>query len=180
MSVVKALFLLAGPLAALLVIAGCSDRKAASSSTASKPRLSLAARLAEARFIGDASCKDCHPAETAKQAQTGHAATLRVMDRDELGKLAPPSGRIPGSDIVLVDLPNGRYGLTVAGEKGEPLPLNFAVGSGKTGITHVAVMEDSQLLELGRARQIAGVGYKDAFCTVSHNGAMICPNFEEK
>jgi hypothetical protein len=134
---------------ALLAVAGCSGK--GSGGPASPEKVSLATRLTEATFVGDSTCTDCHPDISKKQAATGHAATLRPMQRDKLGRLAPPSGRIPGSEIVLVDLPDGRYGLKIAGEKGEPTDLDFAIGSGKTGMTHVAVMSDNSLLELGRS-----------------------------
>lgn len=128
----------------MVLVAGCSGSK-------TKVVATPAPALTAATFVGDANCKECHAAECAKQALTAHASTLRTMDRASLGKLAPPSGRIPKSDIVLKESADGHFAMNVAGEAGDSLPMSFAVGSGKTGITHVAVMEDSQLLELSRS-----------------------------
>jgi hypothetical protein len=144
---------LLGPAVLLAIVTGCSSRQETSRKASPKP---LPVDLSKAEFIGDAACAPCHPAEAAKQARTAHAATLRIMDRASLGPLAPPAGKIPRSDIVLGDAPGGRYTLGIAGEQGEPMDLSYAVGSGKTGMTHVALMEDNQLLELSRSYFPAG------------------------
>lgn len=141
--------LLTLPTLGLLVIAGCAGRGRQSAAPVPTPASKVS--LAKAQFVGDAECAGCHPTEVAKQARTAHAATLHTMDREHLGPLAPPLGPVRNSEIVLVGLSNGRYGLTVSGEKADPTEIHFAVGSGKTGMTHVIVLHDNQLLELSRS-----------------------------
>lgn len=66
------------------------------------------------------------------------------MDSVSLGSLAPPIGKLPGSDIKLA-LSGSGYTFTV---EGDTMPLRLAVGSGKTGMTYVAYLDEKTILEL--------------------------------
>jgi hypothetical protein len=131
----------------MLAIVGMLGLLAASAlSTASAP-----ARHAEPpnRFVGNAACALCHPTECRQQGASRHAVTLHLPDRQDLGGKMPPAGRVPGTDIVLVEN-GGHMGITLAGMKGKPMSVNLTFGSGKTGMTNVVIV-GPQLFELHKS-----------------------------
>jgi hypothetical protein len=139
----------------LLFVAGCSQKPPAPPAAIppAAPGVSsdtATPALEEARIVGNEACADCHAAEVKSHNATGHAHTLHTMNQESLGKQAPPGGRIPGTDIVLTPT-NGRYLINTVGDKEDPMHLNFALGSGKTGMTYVALMSDGSLLELRKS-----------------------------
>ncbi len=128
----------------LLWLAGC-DRGV------KRPVSALSSASARAAtFVGSEACRECHAREFIEHQATRHAATLRPMTSAALGAQVPPIGRVPGTDIVLTRLASG-YGVTVAGETDEAMPVDLAFGSGKTGMSFVAYADDQTLLELRKS-----------------------------
>lgn len=87
-------------------------------------------------YAGSAACKPCHAAEFESHQKTFHAATLREATLADLGLLAPAAGEVPGGGRFTVE--SGRL---VAHAAGSSLPLQLALGSGKTGMTFMAILE---------------------------------------
>jgi hypothetical protein len=72
---------------------------------------------------------------------------MRKMDRASLGALAPPFGRVKGTDVILSPLGPG-YQIMAAGQEDERAPLALALGSGKTGMTFVGYLDSQTMLEV--------------------------------
>lgn len=127
-----------GLLALLCLMAGCFP---------GDPSLTPSTKTTPApEFVGNAVCAECHPNESAIHQQSRHAITLNALSQESLGKLAPPVGPIPGTGFVLEkDKDLFRVGFPT--QSSEIVPLNFAVGSGKSGVTYVAFLEDEKLAE---------------------------------
>jgi hypothetical protein len=96
-----------------------------------------------ADYIGGAACRECHPGESALHERSGHAQTLRRAARSRI--LAWLDGRSAADpkfpdvqwtyrlrdDRILVERKDeGRT---------ESLALDYALGSGKHGVTFVAI-----------------------------------------
>lgn len=122
----------------VLLLAACSPtppEKAATPAVTSTP-----VPIPNATFVGNAACEPCHAAEFKSHQNTRHAQTLRPATRSGLGALAPPMGPLPeeGSlaweqDRLHIVAPNK--------ETSEPIsaPLDLVLGSGKTGMTYLAL-----------------------------------------
>ena len=140
--------LLTAVTASLLLMAGCAPKSPPPSQPVSNPPTAVTPTVAN-EFVGNAECRSCHPAEFQAHQASRHAHTLRIADRESLGKLAPSAGKIPGTDIVLKEK-DGGFRMTIAGEEGESMPLDLAFGSGKTGMTYVSLM-DTELFEMRKS-----------------------------
>ncbi|MBB6052383.1 multiheme c-type cytochrome [Armatimonas rosea] len=99
-----------------------------------------------AQFLGNDACKPCHAAEFKSHTNTRHMQTLRKATQSELGALAPPAGPLPGESALAwekgqlnVVAPAQQTNMTLAA------PLDLALGSGKTGITFLAVDSEGSL-----------------------------------
>jgi hypothetical protein len=134
----------------LLFMAGCSPNKAPTPSAAPPAAVPVTPVNVTAAFLGDAACKECHASEFSRHAASAHAATMKFADKEGLGKLAPPLGRIPTTDIV-VGKEGDKYQVGLEGEKEYSLPLTVALGSGKTGMTFVALLEDDRIIEIRKS-----------------------------
>jgi hypothetical protein len=133
----------------LLFMAGCSQNK-----TPTTPTPPVAPPVTPANvtavFLGDAACKDCHASEFSRHAVSAHAATMKFADKAGLDKLAPPIGRIPTTDIV-VGIAGDKFQVGLEGVKDYFLPLTVALGSGKTGMTYVALLDDDRIIEIRKS-----------------------------
>ena len=89
-------------------------------------------------YAGTAACQPCHASEFESHHQSNHAQTLREATVADLGTLAPPPGIVPGEGRFTID--GGRL---VAHSATSVLPLQLALGSGKTGITFLAVFKQT-------------------------------------
>jgi hypothetical protein len=98
-------------------------------------------------FVGSAACSGCHPAEEKTQGHSRHALTLFPMSRRALGKFAPPAGPIPGSGFM-VQGRGDRFLIAANAQPDLAVPLDFAFGSGKTGMTYVFVPDQTRLIEM--------------------------------
>src|SRR5690349_10029639 len=76
---------------ALFISAGCQRGKPPS----------VAPAIVTAQFVGDSACAQCHPAESSAHGKSNHAHTLRAMTRSQLGRLAPPSGPVKGTSVII-------------------------------------------------------------------------------
>ena len=97
-------------------------------------------------FVSNAVCAQCHPDESESHRHSRHAITLNALSQESLGKLTPPVGPIPGTGFVL-QKSGTQFTVSVPAQSHQIVPLTFAVGSGKTGVTYVALVEDEKLAE---------------------------------
>ena len=130
--------------AALIVLAGCG--RAPIRPAAAPPVPPVTAAMGAA-FVGSAACAECHPREFVIQSHTRHAHTLRLMSQAALGPLAPPTGAVPKTGLVVFKHAD-RIGIGSPGRSAFILPLDYAFGSGKTGMTYVALVEGGQVAEV--------------------------------
>ncbi|MGC4045720.1 MAG: hypothetical protein QM758_18175 [Armatimonas sp.] len=97
-------------------------------------------------FVGDVTCTTCHTKEATTHKASRHANTLRVMTAEALGPLAPALGPIPNTEFLLRKKGNGFA--VGAADTDSDLPMDLALGSGKTGMTYVAMVENERMVEL--------------------------------
>ena len=98
-------------------------------------------------FVGSAACQPCHPAEFDSHRRTRHATTISEATLADLGKNSPQTGPIPGGcklqvgedGTLAVDAPSS------GGAGREALPLTFALGSGKTGLTFLSIVREGSV-----------------------------------
>jgi hypothetical protein len=121
------------------------------SSASSAPRLDLSESTTPAvvrtdpgesgRYVGAASCRECHPGECALFARSGHARTLRPAASNPIAR------RLDGRTIADPEQPGVEWSYHLRddrfsverreGMKVETLPIEFSFGSGQMGTTFV-------------------------------------------
>ena len=92
------------------------------------------------------ACAVCHKKEAKTHRGSRHALTLRPATLEALGSLAPQAGAIPQTGFVLIRK-EGRLAVGSPGSS-DTLPLDLALGSGKTGVTYVAFVEPDRMVEM--------------------------------
>src|SRR5262249_11169602 len=104
-----------------------------------------------AGYVGDASCRDCHPGEYAAHTGSGHSKTLRPAARVALrrrwGGLTAAAPERPGV-VWTYRLRDGRLwtecsrtGPDPAGSEAERFVVDYAFGSGRHAITLVSMLD---------------------------------------
>ncbi len=142
------LFLSCLSCALLLAIAGCKTPPSAPNAPPPPSvQTAPAAPPVAAEFIGNAACQPCHAAEFREHSLSRHALTFRPATRAALGQLAPRPGKIPDSQCVIEEV-NGGYRVRVPSQKGGGETLQYALGSGKTGMTFISVMNANTVFEM--------------------------------
>lgn len=126
----------------LALMAGCLGDP---SLTPSSPKPSPTAAPTQV-FAGSAACTECHPDIAKSHASSNHARTLSLLTASEAGTRMPPLGIIPKSEFVLQKLAD-QLTVSLTGNTKEVAPLELALGSGKTGVTYVAFVEDNKMAE---------------------------------
>lgn len=103
-------------------------------------------------YVGDAACKGCHPEAFHEHAASRHAATLRPVRPGRLPAGFPPFGQFvdPESGVTYaLTEQEGRILFSAQSALGtQSLPIDLAVGSGKSGMTFVAVEGPGRVREL--------------------------------
>jgi hypothetical protein len=99
-----------------------------------------------ASYAGEAACMECHPGPAALQRRSGHSRTLRPAERISLVSW------LNGKSVSDPTFPDVRWSYHVrddrlsvertAQDRTESLALDYAVGSGKHGVTFVAISGD--------------------------------------
>jgi hypothetical protein len=99
-----------------------------------------------AKYIGEAACMECHPGESAQHSRSGHDRTLQPA------KGGPVIAWLNGKSVNDPKLTDVRWSYhthddqlvvdRTAGGQAESLVLDYAVGSGKHGVTFVAILGD--------------------------------------
>jgi hypothetical protein len=96
-------------------------------------------------YVGAATCRECHPGESALYARSAHRRTLRRATPDQSPVVAWLAGKM-WKDPEVADVTwsyqvkDGRLVAQRASDgRNESLPLDFGVGSGVHGVTFVAV-----------------------------------------
>jgi hypothetical protein len=99
------------------------------------------------RYVGAASCRECHPGECAAFARSGHARTLRPAESDPIARWL--DGRTVGDpERTGVEwsyhLRDGKLSVDRReGSKVETLPIEFSFGSGHAGKTFVTTFKSN-------------------------------------
>jgi len=97
-------------------------------------------------YVGDRTCAGCHPEQAAQHALTVHARTLRQVSLSRDGRYfnTPTVVNDPLLKASFRPLKRGKV-LIMEGRQGVNqayVRLNYAVGSGKSGITYLSVSPD--------------------------------------
>jgi hypothetical protein len=137
------LCLLAGVTAALILLAGCWHSPDAGPHLAPQVQTS---QVQTPSFVGNAACAACHPDVFNSHSHTRHAATLWPVSRQVLGKLAPPTGPILKTGLVVVEKAD-KLAIGLPAQSDEVAPLDYALGSGKTGMTYVSLIGGNKIAE---------------------------------
>jgi hypothetical protein len=101
---------------------------------------------ADAMYVGNAPCADCHEAQFRSHQGSYHAKTLTRMKAGEIGKLAPKPGLAGKSGLSLTRVGEA-YHWSTTGKPEKSLHLDLAFGSGKTGVTYVSLRDGNTLEE---------------------------------
>ncbi len=134
----------------LLAMTGCGKSSLTpnpASAPVSVQTVPLSAPPIAAEFVGNAACKSCHANEFREHSMSRHALTFRPATRAALGNLAPRPGKIPDSQCIVEEV-NGGYRVRVPSQKENGEMLQFALGSGKTGMTFISVMNSNTVFEM--------------------------------
>jgi hypothetical protein len=135
-----------------------------------------------ARYVGAASCRECHPGECAAFSRSGHARTLRPAEKDPIARwldgktVADPERPKVSWSYHLRD---GRLSVDRSeGGKVETLPIEFSFGSGQVGTTFVTTMKSApDALPVGVEHRLSymAVGKKLAITPGQQAGAFAGP-----
>ena len=136
-----------GGVIALLWAVGCAQPKPETSTAQTVVTPTAQVALVKAEFVGSAACAGCHPAESDLYKTSNHAATLHDFTKSDLKKAVPPEGKIPRTQMLLKSHGDA-FQLARIGHEEKTLPIQLAMGSGKTGVTYVSVLEDQSLIEM--------------------------------
>jgi hypothetical protein len=93
-------------------------------------------------FAGDAACEGCHLKEFIAHKGTRHATTMHVATREGLGPFAPDPGDVPKSPYRIMEA-SGEYSIALQQKPDKPEPMQYSLGSGKTGVTFIEIAGDS-------------------------------------
>lgn len=126
--------------ACVLTLAACAPQVTMPQEADSATRVSVDASPTSDGFVGNDACQACHADEFQKHQNTRHMKTLFAGTKSAMGSLAPPVGGVANGGTVLYDedqliieAPNKNTGAPV------PIPIDLVLGSGKTGMTFLAV-----------------------------------------
>jgi hypothetical protein len=105
-----------------------------------------------AQFVGDQACARCHARQFKEHVASNHALTLRPMRRERLPKDFPACANFTdtrtGTSYTLTEAA-GRFALTArAGGKDRTQEVDLALGSGKRGMTFLALQQPESMIEL--------------------------------
>ena len=140
------LFILAAN-GALIALAGCGHTSVRPPVVMAPQSVPTVIAAAHADFVGNTACAKCHPAEFKAQNHTRHMQSLRVVSRKGLGLLAPLPGPILHTELC-VFAKGDRIAVGVPAQSSFALPLDYALGSGKSGMTYVSVLQDGRVAEI--------------------------------
>ncbi|MDW8365977.1 MAG: hypothetical protein RMK49_09055, partial [Abditibacteriales bacterium] len=118
------------------------------------PGTFLSRPVAEAEasaYVGDRVCAACHPREFAAHRRSHHAHTLKLMRRDQLPAGFPTDAHFEDAERHLayaLTERDGRFYFSVVLPTGvRSRPVDYAFGSGKTGMTLVGRWGEEAIIE---------------------------------
>jgi hypothetical protein len=104
-----------------------------------------------ANYLGEAACLECHPGESALHRRSGHDRTLRLAER------SPIIAWLNGKSVSDPKYPDVSWSYQVrdkrlvveriTDDRTESLALDYGVGSGKHGVTFVAIQGEKTKLD---------------------------------
>ena len=129
--------------AVLALMAGCTRPAPPPAQAVPAP---LPVVKAAADFAGSTACAECHQGIFDRQSRSRHALTLHLMSRAALGKSTPSPGKIPGTGMVLLEH-NDIFAFGMPAQSDQVSLVEYAIGSGKTGITFASVLDSDRMVE---------------------------------
>ncbi len=104
-----------------------------------------------AQYVGNDTCRSCHESEFLQHQGSHHSRTLLPMTREALGSALPPIGRINNSQFAFVEQ-SGKFYFEVnppsMPEKYQLWPIDFAFGSGVSGVSFVSMLDGRNVVEM--------------------------------
>ena len=100
-----------------------------------------------AQFAPESECAPCHAGIAHSHAASHHASSLRFIDAGTPSAQRPPSGPV-GKTGYSVESKGGTLVFVNQGSAEKRRNLDLAFGSGKSGITYVALNSDNTLEEM--------------------------------
>jgi hypothetical protein len=98
-----------------------------------------------ANYVGDAACSRCHPGESAAHSRSGHARTLRPVDRSPVGRtMAGRKADDPEWSGVAWEFATEDGKLVTRRVEGDGVDrrvVDYAFGSGRHATTFVTVLD---------------------------------------
>lgn len=130
---------------AAAVVLGTAGAWVLSRQPRADPKAASLSRV-RSRFVGAASCRECHPGESALYHRSGHGQTLRLASdrRDLLAWLDGKSAADPSDPRATFRYRVEAGRLMAARESGgsrAERPLEYAFGSGRHGTTFVTLTD---------------------------------------
>ena len=94
-------------------------------------------------YVGNEACKACHQQEFDAHHNSYHDTSLRPADTASLGPATPPTGVVPLAGYSVKSSGTTLSIVRGEGAAAETRTLNYALGSGKLGVTYVSVRGNS-------------------------------------
>jgi len=130
---------LLAPLLCVLLIAGCKGTNNSGSSVVTQTAM-------DPNFAGNEACLPCHEREYKAHHNSFHDTSLRPANVAGLGPAKPPTGIVPLAGYAIDSKGEGFELRRGEGNSAEKRQLDYAMGSGKLGVTYVSISAD-QLME---------------------------------
>ncbi|MBB6052387.1 multiheme c-type cytochrome [Armatimonas rosea] len=127
----------------VLLLAACTPKAPEPPAPSAPVATPDPASLEPTLFMGNAACKPCHAAEFTSHAHTKHMQTLHEATQEDLGELAPTPGAVPGGGTFTLEQGRFHADSPIALKPGERVPLSVVLGSGKTGMTFMALFTET-------------------------------------
>ena len=120
----------------ILLVAACAPKPVAPPSAEKTDEL-------YATFLGDEACQSCHESEFISHQKTRHHTTFKEATQTALGSLTPAAGEVAGGISFKIVKDRLVVAATIPGKsERQEVPLSFALGSGKTGMTYLALLKN--------------------------------------
>ena len=102
------------------------------------------------QYVGSKVCASCHPAQSAQQSASGHAASLRRAAEHPLADAFAPQAPLLREPNFRYQFSRGPDGLAVQvsdGARAATAPIQWAFGAGDQAVTFVSQLDEDSYLE---------------------------------
>jgi len=101
----------------------------------------------EKRFVGAASCGACHPAQFARQSESGHARSLRPVAEHPLAKSFLPENPLTRKPNFRFEFSRDYKVRVSDGKETVEFPIQWAFGAGDQAVTFVSQVDEDWYVE---------------------------------